>query len=98
LRLIDLCRAEGVEIAPHSPYFGPGFIATLHIIAAMREKPLVEVLWLDMEANPFHSFVVPSGGHLKVPQLPGLGCDPDPAIVERYRIGETTRITARAPS
>jgi D-galactarolactone cycloisomerase len=96
LRVIDLCRAEGVEVAPHSPYFGPGFIATLHIIAAMHEKPLVEVLWLDMEANPFHSFVVPSGGRLKVPQAPGLGCDPDPAIVERYRIGETTRTTARA--
>jgi D-galactarolactone cycloisomerase len=98
LRVIDLCRSEGVAVAPHSPYFGPGFIATLHIIAAMPEKPLVEVLWLDMEANPFHSFVVPSGGRMKVPQGPGLGCDPDPAIVERYRIGETTRTTARASS
>lgn len=98
LRVIDLCRAEGVAVAPHSPYFGPGFIATLHIIAAMPEKPLVEVLWLDMEANPFQSFVVPSGGHMKVPQGPGLGCDPDPAVVARYRIGETTRTTARASS
>lgn len=98
LRVIDLCRTEGVAVAPHSPYFGPGFIATLHIIAAMPEKPLVEVLWLDMEANPFHSFVVPFGGRLKVPQGPGLGCDPDPEIVERYRIGETTRTTARASS
>jgi D-galactarolactone cycloisomerase len=97
LRVIDLCRAEGVAVAPHSPYFGPGFIATLHIIAAMPEKPLVEVLWLDMEANPFHSFVVPTGGRLKVPQGPGLGCDPDPAVVERYRTGDTTR-TARASS
>jgi L-alanine-DL-glutamate epimerase-like enolase superfamily enzyme len=97
LRVIDLCRANGVAVAPHSPYFGPGFIATLHIIAAMPENPLVEVLWLDMEANPFHSFVVPSNGRLQVPQGPGLGCDPDPAIVERYRIGETTR-TTRASS
>ena len=44
---------QGVAVAPHSPYFGPGFIATLHIIAAMPDNPLVEVLWLDMEANPF---------------------------------------------
>ena len=33
-------------MTPHSPYFGPGFIATLHIVAALIEKPLVEVLWL----------------------------------------------------
>lgn len=98
LRVIDLCRAADVAVAPHSPYFGPGFIATLHIIAAMPEKSLVEVLWLDMEANPFHSFVVPTDGRMKVPQKPGLGCDPDPAVVARYRIGETTRTTARASS
>jgi D-galactarolactone cycloisomerase len=96
LRVIELCRAESVAVAPHSPYFGPGFIATLHIIAALREKPLVEVLWLDMEANPFGSFVVPSNGRCKVPQGPGLGCDPDPAIVARYKIGETIRSTLRA--
>ena len=54
LSVIDLCAPQGVAVAPHSPYFGPGFIATLHIIAADARKPLVEVLWLDMEANPFH--------------------------------------------
>jgi D-galactarolactone cycloisomerase len=97
VRVIDLCRAKGVAIAPHSPYFGPGFIATLHIIAAMPENPLVEVLWLDMEANPFHSFVVPTNGRLQVPQGAGLGCDPDPAVLQRYQIGETTR-TTRASS
>lgn len=95
LRVIDLCRNEGVDVAPHSPYFGPGFIATLHIITALIEKPLVEVLWLDMEANPFHGWVTPSAGRLKVPQGPGLGCDPDLSVVDRYRDGEITRIAAR---
>lgn len=95
LKVIALCRAEKVEVAPHSPYFGPGFIATLHIIAALTEKALVEVLWLDMEANPFDPYVVPTNGRMKVPQKPGLGCDPDPAIVARYKIGETTRSAAR---
>ncbi|MGC1940981.1 MAG: enolase C-terminal domain-like protein, partial [Pseudolabrys sp.] len=98
LKVIELCRAEGVAVAPHSPYFGPGFIATLHIIAAMPENPLVEVLWLEMEANPFHSFVVPTNGLCKVPRGSGLGCDPDLTIVDRYKIGETTRSTQRAPS
>ena len=96
LKVIDLCRKEGVAVAPHSPYFGPGFIATLHIIAALTPKALVEVLWLDMEANPFDPYVVPVNGRMKVPQKPGLGCDPDPAIVARYKVGDATRSTARA--
>ena len=93
LRVIELCTRENVEVAPHSPYFGPGFIATLHIIAALKTQALVEVLWLDMEANPFNPYVVPVDGRCKVPQGPGLGCDPDPAVVKRYQVGDTTRVT-----
>jgi L-alanine-DL-glutamate epimerase-like enolase superfamily enzyme len=95
IRVIDLCDAHGIEVAPHSPYFGPGFIATLHIVAARIERPLVEVLWLDMEANPFDPWVRASGGRVKVPRGPGLGCDPDPALLARYVKGEVTRTTMR---
>jgi L-alanine-DL-glutamate epimerase-like enolase superfamily enzyme len=95
LRVIELCDAHGIEVAPHSPYFGPGFIATLHIVAARVERPLVEVLWLDMEANPFDPWVRARGGRVKVPQGPGLGCDPDPALLARYAKGEPTRTTAK---
>lgn len=95
LRVIELCEAQGVEVAPHSPYFGPGFIATLHIAAARVERPLVEVLWLDMEANPFDPWVRAVDGKVRVPQGPGLGCDPDPALLARYaRSDATTRTTA----
>jgi L-alanine-DL-glutamate epimerase-like enolase superfamily enzyme len=78
-----------VQVTPHCPYFGPGFLASLHIIAALIDKPLVEVLWLDMEANPFDPWVKPVDGRVRVPQGPGLGCDPDPSVVMRYRRGET---------
>jgi L-alanine-DL-glutamate epimerase-like enolase superfamily enzyme len=96
VRVIDLCHANGVEVAPHSPYFGPGFVATVHIAAALIERPLVEVLWLDMEANPFDPWVRTANGKVKVPQAPGLGCDPDPSVLARYRTGEVTRIEAGA--
>ncbi len=90
LAVIDLCRERGVEVMPHCPYFGPGLIATLHIIAALAPEALVEVLWLDMEAHPFHDAVRPVGGRLQVPQGPGLGCEPDPDILARYTRGEVT--------
>ena len=92
-RIVALGRAYGVEVVPHCPYFGPGFLASLHITAAMPERPPVEVFWLDMEANPFDPWVRPERGRLAVPDGPGLGCDPDPEVVAKYQIGETTRVS-----
>jgi len=94
LRVITLCNATGVEVTPHSPYFGPGLIATLHVVAALIERPLIEVLWLTMEANPFDPWVKAVDGKINVPQGPGLGCDPDPAVLGRYTRGRPTRISA----
>jgi D-galactarolactone cycloisomerase len=91
VRIIHLCQAHGVSVAPHSPYFGPGFIATLHVAAALIEAPMIEVLWLDMEANPFDPWVRPVDGKVTVPRGPGLGCDPDPTVLARYTVGTPTR-------
>jgi L-alanine-DL-glutamate epimerase-like enolase superfamily enzyme len=88
MRVAALCQTHGVETVPHSPYFGPGFVATLHIAAALPNRPLIEVLWLDMEANPFDPWVRARNGHVAVPQGPGLGCDPDPDVLARYRVGD----------
>ncbi|MBV1795757.1 mandelate racemase/muconate lactonizing enzyme family protein [Siccirubricoccus sp. G192] len=93
-RVITLGQAHGVEVVPHSPYFGPGFIATLHLAAALIERPLIEVLWLEMEANPFDPWVRARDGKLAVPAGPGLGCDPDPGILARYTRAPPTRTGA----
>jgi L-alanine-DL-glutamate epimerase-like enolase superfamily enzyme len=95
MRVIGLCEERGIKVAPHSPYFGPGFLATLHVAAALVEAPMVEVLWVDMEANPFDPWVRPQGGRLAVPAAPGLGCDPDPAILDRYAKGPPHRTERR---
>lgn len=95
VRVIRLCQAHGIEVVPHSPYFGPGFVATLHVAAALCERPLVEVLWLDMEANPFDPWVRAKDGHVAVPNGPGLGCDPDPGIMARYLTAPPVRTEAK---
>ncbi|KAA2212219.1 mandelate racemase/muconate lactonizing enzyme family protein [Teichococcus oryzae] len=94
-QVIQLCQAHGVEVAPHSPYFGPGFVATLHLASALLEKPLIEVLWLEMEANPFDPWVRAVDGMMRVPGGPGLGCDPDPETLARYAIGAPHRTERR---
>ncbi len=94
-RVIALAQAHGVEVVPHSPYFGPGFVATLHIAAALIERPMIEVLWLDMAASPFDPWVRAEGGKVAVPSAPGLGCDPDPAVLARYTEAPATRTGAK---
>lgn len=93
-RVIALAQAHGIAVAPHSPYFGPGFLATLHVAAALVERPMVEVLWADMAANPFDAWVRAADGKVAVPAAPGLGCDPDPAVLARYAKGPVVRTGA----
>ena len=91
-RVIALCEAHGITVMPHSPYFGPGLIATVHVAAALMERPMVEVLWLEMEPSPFDPWVRCPDGTLAVPRGPGLGVEPDPGLLERVTQGQPVRI------
>lgn len=87
-KIIALGSLSGVEVVPHCGYLGAGFLATLHITAALRQETLVERLNVELEANPFGSWTEIDNGKARVPQAPGLGCDPDPQILARYRTHE----------
>lgn len=94
MQVAALAHARGIQMIPHCPYFGPGFLASLHIAASMVETPLIEVLWLEMEASPFERFTRVENGSVMVPTGPGLGCDPDPSILVHYG-SAPTRIEAK---
>lgn len=84
-KVIALADAHGVRVVPHCAYFGPGFLASLHIAATLPGPVPLERLFIDLEASPFAPWTKATRGRLSIPQGPGLGCDPDPAIIERYR-------------
>ena len=87
-RVTALADAHGIEVVPHSAYFGPGLIASIHCIAAMSREALVERYDADFAENPLHDAIMPDrNGCLPVPQGPGLGIDPDPAVVAKLRVG-----------
>ena len=52
-KIIAMAQARGVKVAPHSPYFGPGLIASVHICAALPGQPPVERFYCDLDASPF---------------------------------------------
>jgi L-alanine-DL-glutamate epimerase-like enolase superfamily enzyme len=80
-----LAAAHGVSVVPHCPYFGPGLLASMHIVATFETPTWVEYSYADLGANPLGEAILPRDGHLALPQGPGLGRDPDPGVIERYR-------------
>ena len=67
--------------------FGSGLIASIHCIAAMTGESLVERYDADFAVNPLHDAIMPGkNGCLPVPQGPGLGVEPDMAVVEKLRV------------
>ena len=85
LKVVELARAARVAVMPHSPYFGPGFLATLHLAAAVTDGGLVERFYVDAEASLYPGFVDPIGDVFRVPQEPGLGPQPDADVIKDYR-------------
>jgi L-alanine-DL-glutamate epimerase-like enolase superfamily enzyme len=84
-RVMTLAEAFGVTVVPHSAYFGPGLLASIHCIAAMATESLVERFYCDFAENPLGEAIHPRDGRLAIPQGPGLGVDPDPRLVEKLR-------------
>lgn len=87
LKVAALADRHGVELVPHSPYFGPGFLATLHLLA-LRENGFIEYFYMKRAACLWRGRIdVDAGGVVEVPQTPGLGYEPDRDVMARYRVG-----------
>lgn len=86
MKIAAFCETSAIEFVPHCALFGPGQIATLHINAAQRTVPLLERLYCQFEAELYRGAMLPVAGKVSVPTAPGLGLEPDSAIIDRYRI------------
>jgi L-alanine-DL-glutamate epimerase-like enolase superfamily enzyme len=88
LKVEKAAQARKITVAPHSPYFGPGFLATAQLISAMDEDVPFERFYMTPEASLFGTAIDPVDGKLLVPQGPGLGLDPDPDVILEYRVDD----------
>ena len=84
MKILQLCRTRNVGFAPHSPYYGPGFLATLQIVS-MTDQP-VEFLYGNLEAPLFDSVFPPKDGMYTLPEGPGIGMEPNPDVIRDYRV------------
>ncbi|MBR1149156.1 mandelate racemase/muconate lactonizing enzyme family protein [Bradyrhizobium sp. JYMT SZCCT0428] len=87
LKVVDLADERGVRLAPHSPYFGPGLLATLQLLSLRDDKTFVEFFYMNRAACLWRGAIdVGADGAVAVPEGPGLGYEPDRAVMERYRV------------
>jgi L-alanine-DL-glutamate epimerase-like enolase superfamily enzyme len=86
MRIAKLARERGVTLVPHSPYFGPGFLASVHMASTFERETLIEYSYVQLGASPLGDAIAVTAGRVAVPTGPGLGRDPDPDIIARYRV------------
>lgn len=85
LKIATLAECENVALAPHSPYFGPGFLATLQLLAALPAIEAIERFYVELDEDLYAGALAPTGGAITVPAGPGLGLEPDPDFIAKYR-------------
>ena len=85
-KAVEYAAKNNCRLEPHSPLYGPGLIATQHIVAAMEAEAMVEFYYCDLGASPMGEGIYATGGFMTVPDGPGLGVEIDVDIIEKYRV------------
>lgn len=86
LAIAALASAAEKTAMPHSPYFGPGYWATLQLAAHLPQTGMVEFLYTRPQAWIGQGIPLPRTGQIAVPKQPGIGFTPDAAVLDRYRL------------
>ncbi len=86
LKVAALAKAAGKTIMPHSPYFGPGYWATLQLCAHLPEAGLFEFLYVEADGWLGKDIPLPKGGQVAIPDAPGIGFEPNEAAIAQFRV------------
>jgi len=85
LDISQRCEGTPVICAPQVAFFGPGYLASLHLIAAQNQEVSLERLYVQLAHVPYAKSVPIDNGWVYVPDTPGLGADPEADLAEgRY--------------
>lgn len=77
---------SGTTLLPHCFYYGPGLLASAHLISILPQNVPLEVPWLDFDTllHPFMRYQPV----IALPSTPGLGFTPDRALLEKHLIAK----------
>ncbi|MEK9672989.1 MAG: mandelate racemase/muconate lactonizing enzyme family protein [Rhodospirillaceae bacterium] len=89
--VFPLCREANLRCMPHSFYWGPGYVASAHILAAQEGQGAdapdwVETGFITFEENP-HDLMDPMNPKLVLKaDRPGLGFEPRPVLFDKFLV------------
>jgi L-alanine-DL-glutamate epimerase-like enolase superfamily enzyme len=84
-KAVAVAAEREANLEPHSPLYGPGLVATQHVVAAMAADAMCEFYFCDLGASPMGDAILSVDGFMSVPEGPGLGVDIDEQVIQRYR-------------
>lgn len=84
LAIAEAAPGLGVRLMPHSPYFGPGLFASLQVAAARPQIEALEYNFVRPAAWLAEVEGIRDGGLIAVSDRPGIGFEPDPAVLAKY--------------
>lgn len=86
-KVFAMANANNTTVKIHCFYDGPGLLAAVHANAALGgSEGWIEWRYFDLEAQLYGDPIVPKNGAIAVPQGPGLGLEPDPDVIRKYRL------------
>jgi L-alanine-DL-glutamate epimerase-like enolase superfamily enzyme len=82
-KIAALASAHHIPVAPH----GDPFMA-VHLLASTPNTLIMETYpGVESKYNPALPLFPVKDGYVEVPNKPGIGIDPDPEMVKKYRVG-----------
>ena len=87
LNIATLCKNKNVSLMPHSPYFGPGFLATLQLSSYLPNPGMIERFYVTPEAYLYPNEIFnPLNGFFSCPDGCGLGKEPDEYVLKDFKV------------
>jgi L-alanine-DL-glutamate epimerase-like enolase superfamily enzyme len=83
VKVVREAQLRKVGVLPHSPYFGPGFLTTLHLATALPMLQL-EYLYVAPAAELIDLTPIRTGVAFTLNDAPGIGHAPDEQVVSRF--------------
>lgn len=81
LDIARACAGTDVVCAPQVAFFGPGYLASLHLIASLPDDVALERLYVELAQVPYADTVPVRGGGVDLPDAPGLGAHLQPSLL-----------------
>tara|TARA_B100000676_G_scaffold298736_1_gene342117 strand:- start:134 stop:1234 length:1101 start_codon:yes stop_codon:yes gene_type:complete len=86
LKIIKLSERRNIPVMPHTAYFGPGFLASLHLASKTKLEVFIERFWLDLAEEFYPNFKTAKNGNYTLPEGPGLGIEFNEKIISKYKV------------